>query len=157
MLERVSALGPATPYAGERLRIEEALEFSLIQFAPAGLKLKPGVAAERDGRTLFLVSPKQAWSAGPRSGSQPQGLALSSSRTRILLEGAAAREVLAKGIAIDFDPKAFIPGHFASTGLHHTPVMVHCLAESTFHLYALRTFAASVWDWLLDSSSLPFA
>jgi heterotetrameric sarcosine oxidase gamma subunit len=38
------------------------------------------------------------------------------------------------------------------TGLHHTPVLLHCTAEQRFELYAMRTFAMNVWEWLEDAA-----
>jgi methylglutamate dehydrogenase subunit D len=51
---------------------------------------------------------------------------------------------------IDFDAAHFKPGHFVMTGIHHTPVTIHCVSENSFHIYALRTFARNVWEWLCD-------
>ncbi len=77
---------------------------------------------------------------------------LSSSRTRISIEGRAARDVLRKGIPIDLHETVFTPGKFAQTGVHHTPVLLHCTAEQRFELYAMRTFALNVWEWLEDAA-----
>jgi len=41
---------------------------------------------------------------------------------------------------------------FAMTGIHHTPVLVHCVSDNRFEIYALRTFALSVHDWLTDAA-----
>jgi sarcosine oxidase gamma subunit len=38
------------------------------------------------------------------------------------------------------------------TGIHHTPALVHCTSENRFEIYALRTFALSVHDWLTDAA-----
>jgi sarcosine oxidase gamma subunit len=29
-------------------------------------------------------------------------------------------------------------------------VTIHCIADNSFHIYALRTFALNVWEWLCD-------
>jgi sarcosine oxidase subunit gamma len=81
---------------------------------------------------------------------------LSHSRTRIFIEGVAARDVLSKGIPLDFHTSVFKPGMFAMTGIHHTPVLLHCTSENRFEIYALRTFALSVYEWLTDAA-LEFA
>lgn len=81
--------------------------------------------------------------------------ALSHSRVRLAIEGHVAREVLARGIAVDLHPTAFDVGHFAQTGLHHTGVMIERSGENRYEFYALRTFAESIWDWLIDAA-LPF-
>jgi heterotetrameric sarcosine oxidase gamma subunit len=118
-----------------------------------------GIAIESQGLTIMKTGPRAFWLIGAgASGLCPQlaGFCavtpLSHSRTRIFLEGAPARDVLAKGIPLDFHASAFTPGMFAQTGLHHMPVLVHCVSGNRFELYALRTFAVSVWEWLSDAA-----
>ncbi len=176
MLERRPALASVAPYRSDMLQMGEARGFSLVQaavFSKAAekeianitgrLPARVGIALEVDGRTLMRVGPKQFWFIGPAEDDLAAQLnghcavtPLSHSRTRIFLEGAPARAVLAKGIPLDFHEIAFKPGMFAMTGLHHTPVLVHCVSGNRFELYALRTFAVSVWDWLTDAA-LEFA
>jgi sarcosine oxidase gamma subunit len=31
-------------------------------------------------------------------------------------------------------------------------VLIHCTSDDTFHVYALRTFALGVWEWLVDAA-----
>ena len=77
---------------------------------------------------------------------------LSSSRTRIVVDGENARAVLAKLSAIDFHPKQFKADTFVQTGIHHTPVLIHCLEGNAFQIYAMRTFALSVWEAVTDAA-----
>ena len=176
MLERRSALANVAPYRSAELQLAEARGFSLVQAAvfskdaekeisniTGKLPAKVGTALEAGGRTLMRVGPRQFWFVGAEGDDLADKLTgvcavtpLSHSRTRIFLEGAPARDVLAKGIALDFHESAFKPGMFAMTGLHHTPLLVHCLSRHRFELYALRTFAVTVWDWLTDAA-LEFA
>lgn len=168
MLERRSALVAAKPYNSNVLQLGEAGGFTLTQVAGLGadfevrmravlgeLPAKVGMAAESDGRTVMRVGPSQFWVIAPQA-DDLSGVGavtpLSNSRVRILIDGAQARDVLSKGMALDFHRTVFTPGTFAMTGLHHTPVLVHCIGENSFHLYALRTFAMSVWDWLTDAA-----
>jgi methylglutamate dehydrogenase subunit D len=118
------------------------------------LPTKVGVATVSDGRTLLRTGPKQIWVLGvaPTASSGCYVTPLSSGRTRIALSGSGAREVLSSCAAIDFHPMEFKPGQFVLTGIHHTPVTIHCTGEDEFHIYALRTFARAVWEWLEDSS-----
>jgi sarcosine oxidase subunit gamma len=172
MLDRRSALASAKPYASPVLQISEVRGFSLLQAAgPAKiispttgkLPTKVGIALQSDGRTLMRTGESQFWIIGPENNdiaSKLEGIAiltpLSHSRTRIFIEGAPARDVLSKGIPLDFHSTVFKPGMFAMTGVHHTPVLVHCVSENRFEIYALRTFALSVYDWLTDAA-LEFA
>jgi sarcosine oxidase subunit gamma len=176
MLERRSALASARPFQSARLRIEEKRGFALTQIAGFGrafdkaasavlgkLPTKPGMTLDTQGRTLMRTGPSQLWIIGPGDDDIAGKLVgqvlvtpLSHSRTRILMEGVPARRVLAKGIPLDFHKTAFVKGQFAMTGLHHTPVLIHCVDDDAFHIYAMRTFALSVWDWLSDAA-LEFA
>ncbi len=168
MLDRRSALSLAKPYASPVLQIGEARGFSLLQAAGPAKAISPitgklptkvGMALEADSRTLMRTGENQYWIIGPENdaiAAKLDGIAiltpLSHSRTRIFIEGTPARDVLSKGIPLDFHPTAFNPGTFAMTGLHHTPVLVHCTNENRFEIYALRTFALSVHDWLTDAA-----
>lgn len=172
MLERRSALATAHPYRSPVLKIEEAPGFSLLQLAgnetaiakSAGpLPERLGIAALHKGRTIFRIGPAQFWAIGPEGDDLSRKLEgkcavtpLASSCTRILLEGMPARDVLAKGIAIDWHESLFAPGSFALTGVHHMPLVVHCTGANSFHLYAMRTFAMNVYEWLSDAA-LEFA
>lgn len=167
MLDRRSALAGARPYASKVLQIGEARGFSLLQVAGPSKVINPitgklpskvGVATQSEGRILMCTGENQFWLIGPENddiATKLNGIAiltpLSHSRTRIFVEGAPAREVLSKGIPLDFHPTVFKPGMFAMTGLHHTPVLVHCVSENRFDIYALRSFALSVYDWLTDA------
>jgi methylglutamate dehydrogenase subunit D len=163
MLKASSALASAKPYVSTALTIVEAPEFALTQHAGSEKELKKvlgklpakvGVAHDN----FLRIGPKQIWQLSlnrhPRAGGDPAGLyttELSSSRTRIEISGAPARAVLAKCAAIDFSVKNFKPTHFVMTGIHHVPVLVHCIGADQFHIYVLRTFALSVWDYLTDA------
>ncbi len=172
MLERRSALANVKPYASSLLQMGEVRGFSLIQAAGLGknfeksiaphtgpLPADAGIAVESNGRTIMRVGPQHFWFVGPEEDDLAVKLGglcavtpLSHSRTRFFLKGAPARDVLAKGIPLDFHKSAFKPDQFAMTGLHHTPVLVHCVGGNRFELYALRTFAVTVWEWLADAA-----
>ncbi len=167
MLSRVSALASAKPFTGSGLNIFEASDFLLTQYAGSEKNLKKAlgkiparVGIEQDG--LMRISPTQIIVIDVEISNSRQvandGLEgvyitpLSSSRTRIALEGENARAVMAKVAAIDFHPKLFKSGMFVQTGIHHTPVLIHCTAENSFHVYAMRTFAMSVWETVIDAA-----
>lgn len=167
-----------------RLRIGEVRGWSLVQVASfattlvemgqavrpllgADLPARVGAAVAAGDRRLFRTGATQFWILGPEGDTLAADLQaavapatgavtpLSHSRTRMFLDGTAAREVLAKGIPLDFHPHVFRIDQFALTGVHHTPVLVHRTGDSRYELYAMRTFAQSVWDWLTDAA-LPF-
>lgn len=172
MLERRSALAAAKPYESAVLAISENPGFTLTQVAGfdadfeaklaaalGALPEKVGIAHEQDGRAILRIGPAQFWIVGPETGdiaTKLQGQCaitpLSDSRVRIRLEGVPARDVLAKLIPIDVHPSVFTEGRFALTGIHHTPVTVHCTGANRFAIYALRTFALNVWDVITDAA-----
>ncbi len=80
---------------------------------------------------------------------------LSHGRIRLAIDGAKARALLAKGIAVDLRPSVFRVGDFAQTALHHTGILLEQRAESRYELFALRTYSASIWEWMIDAA-LPF-
>ncbi len=126
-----------------------------------------GRVGEAGSRRIFRTGPAQFWITAPAADNLAARLQeavpatmgavtpLSHSRTRIFIEGEPAREVLARSIPLDFHPAAFAIGQFALTGIHHTPVLVHRSAGQRYEIYAMRTFALSVWEWLADAA-LPF-
>jgi sarcosine oxidase subunit gamma len=166
------------------LRIGEMRGWSLVQLAVTpgasselvksarsvlGGDLPPrvGEASRVGARLLFRTGPEQFWVVSDededlapalQSAITPQVGAvtrLSHSRTRIFIEGGAAREVLTTGIAVDLHPAVFPVNAFALAGLHHTPVLVHRSGNDRYELLLLRTFALWLWEWLIDAA-LPF-
>jgi heterotetrameric sarcosine oxidase gamma subunit len=144
-------------FAATLQEAEERLEAVIGELPLGGHSVVPGE------RTIFRTGPEQFWIVGPEDGlferlSQAIGpdigavTNLSHSRVRIFIEGACAAGILKKGVPIDFDPQVFKPGQAALTGLHHTPVLIHRIREDRFEIYAMRTFALSLWDWLADAA-----
>lgn len=172
MLERRSALAEARPYRSPVLTIAEKRGFTLTQVAAldggfetklAGivgdLPGKVGVARESDGRTIMRIGPAQFWIIGPETVDLASRLQefcdttpLSHGCVRISLEGVPARDVLAKLMPLDFHASVFTPGMFAMTGLHHTPVTVHCTGPDSFDLYIMRSFALNLWEVITDAA-----
>ena len=163
MLDARSPLGIDVRFERDGVSLSEASAFVLTQVTGADkvlkkalgkLPAKVGSVVEQEARSIFRIGAKQVWVLGETLAAS-EGIfvtPLSSGRTRILLEGPRAREVLAACALIDFSVKEFKPGHFVMTGIHHTPVTIHCIADNSFHIYTLRTFALNVWEWLCDTA-----
>ena len=168
MLERTSALASARPYVSAQLKLAPRPGFTLTQVAGRdeviGAVVGPLPAtvarAQVNGAsTIFRIGPAQFWIVGPEADDNASRLEgrcavtpLSHSRVRMALEGVPARAVLAKLIPVDVHPSVFTEGSVALTGIHHTPVTVHCTGEDSFDVYAMRTFALSVWEVLSDAA-----
>lgn len=78
---------------------------------------------------------------------------ISHGRAILSLEGDAAAELLSRCVALDFDADVFPPGRVAQTAIHHVDVLVHRLTDSRFEIWALRSFAESLAEWLLDAGA----
>ena len=136
--------------------LEERLE-GIVGDLPFGCHTMPGETM------IFGTGPHQFWIVGKDAGlagrlseaiSPEIGAVtlLSDSRVRIFIEGDCATDILSKGLPIDLHPSVFKVGRMALTGLHHMPVLVHRAGERRFEIYALRTFALTVWEWLADAA-----
>jgi sarcosine oxidase subunit gamma len=172
MLERVSTLAAARPHVSSRLTIAERPGFTLTQVAgfdadfEAKLTAAAGPLPEGVGRAqvngervIFRIGPAQFWIVEPDTGTTPARLdgvgavtPLSSSRVRIGLTGAPARDVLSMLIPVDVHESVFVPGSVALTGIHHTPVTVHCTGADDFDIYVMRSFALNVWEVVTDAA-----
>jgi heterotetrameric sarcosine oxidase gamma subunit len=171
MLERRSALEGLAAIDGDGVRLSEAADFAIheVWFGKGeegldGIFARPPKSAlEKTGTHVLAIAPHAYWyitahdGNGPQYGSLTRDVAvtitpLRSSRCRMELSGPRAREVLAKCVAIDFHPKVFTAGQSAMTGIHHMPVMIHCIGDDAFHVYAMRTFALHVWEVLADAA-----
>jgi sarcosine oxidase subunit gamma len=183
LTQHLAAGGRDGAGGGRPLRISEVRGWNLLQLAafagggPAlheALRPLTGAAAVPvAGRLqayaagkIFRTTDTQYWvltSTAPLAAALASGvpasagaaLPLTHSRVRVALEGAAARAVLARGIAIDLHPAVFRIGDFAQTGLHHTGILLERSADHRYELYLPRTFAAFLWEWLVDAA-LPF-
>jgi sarcosine oxidase subunit gamma len=71
---------------------------------------------------------------------------------RIRVSGRHSREILSAGIRIDLHEEEFPMGTGAPTAFRDIPVILHAIAEESFDLYVLRSYAASLWEWLADTA-----
>jgi methylglutamate dehydrogenase subunit D len=78
----------------------------------------------------------------------------SDGRAVLRLRGPKAREVLAKGIAIDLHPRAFKPGDVALTLASHVGVQLWQVDDTpTYEIAVARSLAKSLWAWLSASAA----
>lgn len=73
-------------------------------------------------------------------------LDLSHARTVITLSGTSARTVLALLCSVDVGKKAFHPGEFVQTGIHHVGVLIQCTGPDDFEIFVPVTWAATIWE-----------
>lgn len=126
------------------------------------------VAVSQGDWSVYQIAPGRYLVSAPRgatlfqrvSGAVPGSLGtvtdLGHARGFFDLKGAAAREVLARGFAIDFEPALFGPDAFAQSVAHHMSALVHRLPgeDQAFRILVLRTFARSFWEWLFETAEV---
>jgi heterotetrameric sarcosine oxidase gamma subunit len=122
------------------------------------------VHAARTGDHLIMrIAPDQYWVVGGESGLDARlrnaipvdagcVTPLDGARTRLLVEGPAARALLGRLVAIDLHPTIFPIDAFAQTGIHHVGGLLLRVSEDRYEFFALRTYAASIWEVLLDAA-----
>lgn len=69
-------------------------------------------------------------------------------RVRIMIEGAAVENVLAKGTAVDLALSSFPVGHSVATLIGHIGTHITRLGHNCFEIMVLRGFSESLWDEL---------
>lgn len=141
----------------------EALENAMRSAIGVDLPKCVGEPASSHDHRAFKVGPEHFWIVGPeetsiaslREAVGPQIASITSlshGRTRLFIEGASAREVLSQGIALDLHPEVFPVDACALTELQQTPVLLHRIGQDRYELYALRTYAVWIWEWLTDAA-----
>jgi sarcosine oxidase subunit gamma len=78
---------------------------------------------------------------------------VSDARVVFRIEGAGAREVLAKGAPVDLAPAAFGPGDFRRTRLGQVAVAFWCVEPAHFELMCFRSVGGFVADWLAGAAA----
>lgn len=75
----------------------------------------------------------------------------------VLLSGSKARDVLAKGCALDLRPDKFASGDCSQTVLVKAPVLLRALmGADSFELWFRNSYARYLTMWLLDASVSPY-
>lgn len=78
----------------------------------------------------------------------------SDGRAVVRISGPKAREVLAKGLPIDLDPRGFKPGDAATSLISYIGVQLWQVdGTPTYDVAVFRGFAESFWGWLTASAA----
>jgi sarcosine oxidase subunit gamma len=112
---------------------------------------------------IMRIAPDQYWIVGGESGLDARlrkaippdagcVTSLDGARTRLVIEGQAARALLRRLVAIDLHPTVFPINGFAQTGIHHVGGLLLRVSEDRYEFFALRTYAASTWEVLVDAA-----
>lgn len=77
---------------------------------------------------------------------------VSAQRTTLWLTGARARDLLAKGCALDLHPRVFGAGRCAQTMLARSQVVLAADSDGGFRVLVRSSFALYLAEWLLDAA-----
>jgi heterotetrameric sarcosine oxidase gamma subunit len=77
----------------------------------------------------------------------------SDGRAVIRLSGPRARDVLAKGLAIDLDPRVFPEDDAVTSTISHMGVQLWQEAPDSYDIALFRSVAESFWHWLTASAA----
>jgi len=112
---------------------------------------------------LMLLGPPEATAARlaalgeALAGAHHLAVDVSDARAAFVLEGFAAREVLARGAPVDLSPAAFGVGDVRRTRLGQVAVALWSPAPEVFELMCFRSVADFVHDWLRHACAAPAA
>ena len=77
---------------------------------------------------------------------------VSGGHVELLVSGAAARTVLAKGCPLDLHPREFAPGQCAQTGLGRAAVLLAPADPSGYAIVVRRSFSGYLCRWLENAA-----
>ena len=123
-----------------------------------------GIAAVADTVTAIWAGAERLWFTAddPTLMSRFDGkftdedavfLDISDSRAVLRVTGLKARNVLAKGVAVDLHTSIFPVQAIAHTMVEHAGVLVHRVGPEAFELYVPRSYAVNLWHWLTESAA----
>lgn len=124
------------------------------------LPVRPGATGAGDGIAVLWMGPdewlvvaEEGRLAGELEVAGATVVDVSGQRTIVALGRDAARELLAKGCALDLHPRAFPPGACANTLVARTQAtLVAREGEPAFWILVRASFAAYLAEWLLDAA-----
>lgn len=170
-------LGEEAGPAGLRVEPLESLTLALLQAAPDAVPrlgdrleiafgLRPPARPEvvAGSGATFVWSGPGTWLVASEQADLPTRLAreagvdgsvvdATGSRALLRLSGPRVRDALAKGCPVDLHPRAFPEGAVAMTVIAHVGVQLWRLDGDGFLLAVPRSYAGSLWSWLLASAA----
>jgi len=148
---RLRARPDAAGLAGEALQLPPALQWSGTD--PAACWLGP------DQWLLISDSKSAADMIGhidtTLAGQLHAATDMSSGNVCFAIEGRAIRKVLAMGCGIDLHPGKFMTGHCVRTNFAQVPLFIVAVDDNHFDLYADRSYARYLEDWISKAGEDP--
>jgi sarcosine oxidase subunit gamma len=158
------------PFATQlTLRLSQAASAGdqIAEVLGGGLPQAPNTACHFDNRDVIWMGPDEWLVVAPSAqgglfepairtafgGAHASVVDVSAQRTIIEVSGSSARDVLAKGCAIDLHPAAFGEGRCAQTLIARAHVLLLARAGTdSIWVFVRASFAEYMAEWLLDAS-----
>ena len=149
-----------------RIAVEPYVAMAVVRTAdPAahGLPAAPGTWVPRGAGCAVWLGPDEWLVTGPGEAPWDHEARLraavggatvtdvSAQRITVRLGGSRARDVLAKGCALDLHPRVFTPGSSAQTVLGRAGVVLLAVADG-YEVLVRSSFAGYLGDWLIDAA-----
>ena len=135
------AITSIAPFKGQADAVSDALKARIGAGFP-----KPGRSTGKQGARVVWSGLDQAFVLGPMLAAIP-GAAMtdqSDAWACVTLEGAAARDVLARVTSLDIRPSVFKQGHAARTELAHMSVILIRTGAERYEIMAFRSMAKTL-------------
>jgi sarcosine oxidase subunit gamma len=164
IIEERAGLGLATVASrkGQAEALKEAVEAAYGVALPESSRVAQGAAVSfigyGPGQWLAVSESLGAESLARELGQKLKGLASvsdqSGGRTVLRISGPRARDVLAKGLPIDLDPRAFPLGSAATSTISLMGVQLWQIDDTrSYDIAIFRSVSHSFWRWLTASAA----
>lgn len=169
--ERAVALREVAFLAQVNLRADVADVDAMARIAAAlgsPLPTQPNTTADGARWSVLWLGPDEWLVVGPEgdelrieralraalAGAHGSVVDVSANRTTLELRGPMAREVLAKGCALDLHPRRFRAGDCAQTALARAQIVLRQVDDEPVYWILVRcSFAPYLVEWLIDAMS----
>ena len=142
----------------------DAFAIAVHQVLGVNIPSKSPGTAKSDALIVFWMGPDRWWLIGgdaalPSVYELRQKLAafnaavleVGDAFAAVEVAGPKSRDVLAKGCTIDLHPRAFKTGSVVQTNLAKAQIALYQIDETTYRIFARRSFAEYLWIWLEDA------
>ena len=142
----------------------EAFASAVQQVLGVNIPLESPGTTKSDALIVFWMGPDRWWLIGgaaalPSVNELRQKLAafnaavveVGDAFAAVEVAGPKSRDVLAKGCTIDLHPRAFKTGSVVQTNLAKAQIALYQIDETTYRIFARRSFAEYLWTWLEDA------
>ena len=142
----------------------DAFASAVQQVLGVNIPLESPGTTKSDALIVFWMGPDRWWLIGgdaalPSVNELRQKLAafnaaaveVGDAFAAVEVTGPKSRDVLAKGCTIDLHPRAFKTGSVVQTNLAKAQIALYQIDETTYRIFARRSFAEYLWTCLEDA------